>query len=529
MCESNGAEKGFEELKQAVHSQHARILKEDDEIWISSEDLNTENSSDEDRSKVKLAFRKKLKPKNRKRSSPNIRLQRPSIPSVTSTSQQLDNRLLMPQTSEDPHSRSTDESRTSDEEYNVPSMISSECLSKRLSLEDWRPTRGSLTVSSLEETASAAGDPRKLVNETGNFLEAMMNKLKTLKSCSALSPYKEPEDLVMPSYKKTFKYLKNTPEVKRSLEAIRAMDEEIFQTINQYKEERQERLSTEFDVCKDIVEHKVAEEHGTEAFLQMSGFDKKLKKLVQINEKNRGNNEKIMKKIKGDGSSKAGVSTSSGHMPNFIERNRQGAKAGTMAYFALTDEEKARIEKLMEDFEKDIDNYNLNDAELRLSSMDFTEEINENAPIQKSNFIEEKNGFLLDDDDKNRLESIDKELEKFVKDEQSKECRQIAPIPNEEYWKIDNLNNSLRKIEKKLEALQASKDEEKLQTIAGNLKENDYKEKLKEIIARGLEDENSNEENYDYKEKLKQMEAKWLQEEKLKNTDDPDELNDKEC
>lgn len=62
---------------------------QDDEIWISSEDLNTENSSDDDKSKTKHAFKKKLKLKNRKRSSPNIRLQRPSIPSVPSTSKEL--------------------------------------------------------------------------------------------------------------------------------------------------------------------------------------------------------------------------------------------------------------------------------------------------------------------------------------------------------------------------------------------------------------------------------------------------------
>jgi len=64
---------------------------QDEEFWISSEDLNTENSSDDDRSKTKHAFKKKLKQKNRKRSSPNIRLQRPSIPSVPSTSKDLGN------------------------------------------------------------------------------------------------------------------------------------------------------------------------------------------------------------------------------------------------------------------------------------------------------------------------------------------------------------------------------------------------------------------------------------------------------
>jgi len=35
--------------------------------------------------------------------------------------------------------------------------MSSECLSKRLSMEDWRPMKGALKISSLEESSSAAG------------------------------------------------------------------------------------------------------------------------------------------------------------------------------------------------------------------------------------------------------------------------------------------------------------------------------------------------------------------------------------
>lgn len=66
-----------------------------------------------------------------------------------------DDRLLVP-VSDDTHSRSTDESRTSDDEYQAPPS-SSECLSKRLSMEDWRPMKGALKISSLEESSSAAG------------------------------------------------------------------------------------------------------------------------------------------------------------------------------------------------------------------------------------------------------------------------------------------------------------------------------------------------------------------------------------
>ncbi|XP_066257538.1 uncharacterized protein [Euwallacea similis] len=224
----------LEELK-AVHSQHARILKEDEEVWISSEDLNTENSSDEDRFRAKHAFKKKIKLKNRKRSSPNIRLQRPSIPCVPSTSKDLDDRLLMPLTSEDLHSRSTDDSRTSDEEYHVP-PISAECLSKRLSLEDWRPMKGALNISSLDESSSTAGDARKIVNEAGNFYNTMLDKLESLKSCSALRTVRK-EKLEAAEYEveKTFKRLKNTPEVKQKLNFINKRDVKINEIINRYK------------------------------------------------------------------------------------------------------------------------------------------------------------------------------------------------------------------------------------------------------------------------------------------------------
>lgn len=60
-------------------------------------------------------------------------------------------------TADDLNSRSTDDSRTSDEEYQIPPLIKAECLSKRLSLEDWRPTKGALNISSLDEVTSSAG------------------------------------------------------------------------------------------------------------------------------------------------------------------------------------------------------------------------------------------------------------------------------------------------------------------------------------------------------------------------------------
>ncbi|XP_076268249.1 uncharacterized protein LOC143201213 [Rhynchophorus ferrugineus] len=142
------------EDSRMLHSQHARILKEEDEIWISSEDLNTENSSDDDRSRSKPIYnKKKVKSKYRKRSTPSIHVQRPSVSSGSSsmagTSAALDERLLMPAL-DDPQSRS-DESRTSDEEC---TSISSELLAKRLSLDDWRPTRGSLKIQSLDEPSA---------------------------------------------------------------------------------------------------------------------------------------------------------------------------------------------------------------------------------------------------------------------------------------------------------------------------------------------------------------------------------------
>lgn len=135
-----------------VHSQHARIMKEEDEIWISSEDLNTENSSDDERLKLRHACKRKTKVKNRKRSSPNINVQRPSIssiPPVAGTSKDLDDRLLASRL-EVPSSQ-LDESKTSDEEY---APVPSNYNTKRMSLEDWRPMKGALNLTSLEEAAA---------------------------------------------------------------------------------------------------------------------------------------------------------------------------------------------------------------------------------------------------------------------------------------------------------------------------------------------------------------------------------------
>uniref|UniRef100_A0AAR5Q1F3 BSD domain-containing protein n=1 Tax=Dendroctonus ponderosae TaxID=77166 RepID=A0AAR5Q1F3_DENPD len=449
-----------EELK-IIHSQHARILKEDEEFWISSEDLNTENSSDDDRSKAKHACKKKLKLKDRKRSSPNIRLQRPSISSVASTSKALDERLLMPAT-DDQNARSTDDSRTSDEEYQIPPLIKAECLSKRLSLEDWRPMKGALNISSLDEAKSSAGDARKIVNETGNFCNAMLDKLKSLKSCSVLESARQE----LSGTGKTFQYLKNTPEVKQQLDFIKKLDEDINETISRYKAERLERLSAEFEMCTSINELKLSEERGTEKFLQICNFEKKHRERCpemeqETNEAPEGDDDPELIEETAAEPAQLGGSTEDGTgNVSFIRKNIYAAREGLMAGFSLTDEEKAKIANIL----KDIDNFQLDEAELELSAASLNE-----ATAGKSGEDLSVNAFAVMESDQIRMGEIDSELEKFLKDQNSPENPQkaLSLVKDEEFWKQYALERSLKDIDAQLKKLYDSyaEDQEKLQRM----------------------------------------------------------------
>ncbi|KAL1512721.1 hypothetical protein ABEB36_002264 [Hypothenemus hampei] len=394
-----------------------------------------------------------MKLKNRKRSSPNIRLQRPSISSSSnSTNKEIDERLLMP-SSEDIHSKSTDESRTSDEEY-VPPSMSSECLSKRLSLEDWRPMKGALN-SALEDSSSATVNTRKIMNETGNFFNSMLDKLKSLKSC----PILELRHLKgKKAAEKTFLSLKNTPEVREKLNFIRKMDEEINETINRYKIQREERLSVEFEMCTTISEENLAGKGDTGVFLQMCNFNERLKKYqnsqnnnVVFKESFETRNNEVMEQ-------KEELLLKSG---SFIEKNIHAAKEGVMAGFSLTDEEKMKIDQILQD----IDSFQMDDALLTNASQTPCIESKEESLVnQETNPW--KNCYSVDGKNKTRMGQIDLELEKFNEDHHDGDDvnKQIPLVKNEEFWKQYVLDQSLKDIDTKLETLYESyrEDEERL-------------------------------------------------------------------
>ncbi|CAG9762094.1 unnamed protein product [Ceutorhynchus assimilis] len=433
-------EKKAEDLKVVYHSQHVRILKEDDEIWISSEDLNTENSSDDvDKTKTKNAYKKKLKLKTRKRSTPNIRLQRPSIPSVSSTSKDLDDRLLMPSTTDDLNSRSTDDSRTSDEEYHHPPVPSSECLSKRLSLEDWRPMKGALSASTLEDNASSTGETIKMARDSRNFFDAMFDKLKSLKRCPVLKSGEEKLDVDVDE--KSFKYLKNTPQVRQQLDFINELNKEIEETLSLYKAERQQRLNTEMELYKNVSGTKLLDVEMP--FLEMCQRDlEKFKMPFDGNEETKEyecDSEEI-----GAVEIHKDIENGLFNATNFIKKNICAARDGTMANFPLTNEEKIKIDELL----KDIDNYELDDAELSLS----TTSIPENDIEQEID--NDLNCFSLLEEEKKRISEIDNKLKKFTSEDEVDQ-KNLLPVKDERFWNLD-FEQPLKDIDAKLEKLQDS-------------------------------------------------------------------------
>ncbi|XP_030762444.1 uncharacterized protein LOC115887217 [Sitophilus oryzae] len=471
-----------EEIKM-VHSQHARIMKEEDEIWISSEDLNTENSSDDERLKLRHACKRKTKVKNRKRSSPNINVQRPSIssiPPVAGTSKDLDDRLLASRL-EVPSSQ-LDESKTSDEEY---APVPSNYNTKRMSLEDWRPMKGALNLTSLEEAAAENRVPKMSYPE--NFYEGLLDKLRSLKSCSSLKSLRKispPERATAPVDGKSFQFLKNTPEVKATLDFINKLDEEIADTICKYKTERSERHKTELELCQHISDNALSQDKDTDLFLDMCNFEGKLKgfkkqaeeevmeaftkgqtRRFPKNEEIQSNNpveNKVENAGNGDNSAPR----------NFIELNKRSIRDPMMTTCCLTDEEKTKIENML----KDIDDFQLDDGQLSVWS-DSIKDVNE-LEENKENMIVDltTNAFSILQNEKDRMDEINTQLQRITlekgdaEEAHSNSRTTINPVKDEEFWKKCILDQSLKDIDEKLAKIHQSnvEAEEKLKFFLEN-------------------------------------------------------------
>ncbi|KAF7278001.1 hypothetical protein GWI33_008996 [Rhynchophorus ferrugineus] len=452
------------EDSRMLHSQHARILKEEDEIWISSEDLNTENSSDDDRSRSKPIYnKKKVKSKYRKRSTPSIHVQRPSVSSGSSsmagTSAALDERLLMPAL-DDPQSRS-DESRTSDEEC---TSISSELLAKRLSLDDWRPTRGSLKIQSLDEPS--ADSP--VVSR--NFYDIVLGKLRSLKSCPSLKSVRRAtlqEKETSKLARKTFKFLKSTPEVMATLDFIENLNRQIKNKIAQYKLERAERQQAEFEMCKDMFENKLAVEKDTDVFLTMCDFENRLKHFKEQAKNTEpsvycdDNQVNSVQNIKSENEPETCENMRSMSV-NFIQRNFNAARQGMMSGYSLTDDQKKKIEDML----KDIDTFQLEDGELSTDNY-----VQENMNTAQNDSECNENAFVIPEDDRFRINEINNELERMVlerRDGNTMSESGVTVVKDDEYWKQFIVESTLNDIDKKLAQLQESylEDELKLRSFS---------------------------------------------------------------
>lgn len=291
--------------------------------------------------------------------------------------------------------------------------------------------------------------PVNFFKKIDTFYEEMMTKLKLLKNTPVIkndlgATKSSQESIISVKNKKLFKFLKNTPEVHEKLKFIQELDDEIKSIISDYKNAKEERLQTQMELCNDICKNNAISEKNTQSFLDMCHFefsdpgeDDLIENLASEDiEKIAQNSVKATKKF-----------SISNYPNNLIKRNIELAKTGALASSSLTDEEKCRIELLLE-----TDEANLNAD----SSENLTEPSTSDVDTVSSTTL---NAYSLLEVDKAKLVDIDEELEKFIGDEMKNEKSSISSSNfNDEFV----LKQALKRINEHIQELRTKDEDLKL-------------------------------------------------------------------
>lgn len=235
------------------------------------------------------------------------------------------------------------------------------------------------------------------IKEFESFYSEMMGKVQGLKNVPALKKSNNYNDGLYLEDETLFSNLKNTPEVQEQLNAIKKLDEEIHSVISDYQNEKAERLETQIEMCNEITKNNTLPERDTELFLNLCQFEFSDLKTE----------EKDKKTLEVPGTNKK-PSSPKKKQKDFIMRNIYLAKEGVFANSSLTDEEKAKLEDILQ--------YEDEDTQERQQRSPFTLPSTESG---RSSYF--SNAYCFTFDDKKKIEDIDSQLEKFKLDEKSSE------------------------------------------------------------------------------------------------------------
>ncbi|XP_060534071.1 uncharacterized protein LOC132706632 [Cylas formicarius] len=391
---------GKEDLKIGVHSQHTRILKEEDEVWISSEDLNTENSSEDDGSAKPFNPKRKVKQKNRKRSTPSVQFQK--VPDYRA--------VIFPDFLKKPE---VDKTRpitpdSEDSDVALPPISSCTSAAKLKDVEDWRPMRGAL--SSKQDDSEFRFNQEHLCapRKTSKLADGAANGLEI------------------------FRTRKNSSKIKKTLNFIANLESKINEAIATYQVERTERISMEHEMCREICSNKTMLGGDTSRFLNLCHenqsmdikfSDCKREKFPFEMEKLLNNHRRADPKDQ-----------------YLAKRNIRNAKEGVMAGFSLTDEEKSKISQLL----GDIDSYELADN-LVNSECD--------VPEDQTNEVT-GSAFKVNYSEQMRIDEINNKLKEFASTRTEVKSQTVRSV--DEVWRLYAREKGLKDINAQLEKLYES-------------------------------------------------------------------------
>lgn len=317
-----------------------------------------------------------------------------------------------------------------------------------------------------------SSDSVHLIKKFEGFYEEMKARLKSLKNIPIMKP-KSPlvapnsgqESISSHESEMLFKNLKNTPAVQEQLKFIQKLDDEIESVISDYKSEREQRLETQLELCNDICKHSVLPQKDTHSFLDMCHFefsDPGENEQYSIDDQVNEDIDEILPNTL-ESRTKNFIRN---YPSTFINRNIEVAKTGSLAGSSLTDEEKSRIELLLETnipHSKEESSENLTEScatDLEIMSCD---------PLNAYNFF---------DGERDKLVDIDEKLEKFTEDEKETEKSERNSKISLDFEDEFRLKKALKRINEQIKELHSRDEKEKeymkeinLDNLTGDIEE----------------------------------------------------------
>ncbi|XP_049826447.1 uncharacterized protein LOC109609215 isoform X2 [Aethina tumida] len=203
-------------------------------------------------------------------------------------------------------------------------------------------------------------------------------------------------------------------------DSIKKMEEELSEAVNIYKAQKAERIQVQNEMCKSISEDSNAcVDRRSQLFLNLCHY--------QGTEKT-NNTDTVKSADQGEQGGRKGNNND-----YFIKRNIELAKKGSMATYALTDEQKSQLNEILSDID-----------EIEDSETDGKVHDNTQNNLKEEEGVTQVNAFKITNEDKKRLDEINQRLKNVAENEVCDEA--------DEYKDMSTfcLENALKQIDKKL-------------------------------------------------------------------------------